>query len=258
MKNNKNENYSVNQKRKIYTKNNKFNNYNDKKIYEKSNLNDKLEQDEEIVEQIEELRQNIEEGCEEKEDKFTEKIFELIQDEKEENIGSSQVYKSIRVVLSPPKDNFIISITKISRSMYIKEVEVFEDGVQVTAIITMNINYGTSTKLNEKGENLESENNKKNDKDKKHREIIDKEEAKLSILTDGVVRSTTSIIPCIINVNIPGAKPMDVYEIVDKELIVTDTKYILEDGSEVDAIPLGKSISEIVEKYIISASIKIV
>ena len=164
---------------------------------------------------------------------------------------SGQIYKDRRIIFDPPKNDKIVSITNINRDIYVNDVEILENGVNVKAAISVSINYGTSKDIFKQEEKCK-ENKEKNS-------IILESDIKEVILTDGVVRNTTVLIPCDIYINIPEVNCFDKLRIIRGNLRTTNTQYILDNGDITNAIiPIGHSLKGMMERYILSIEVEVI
>ena len=164
---------------------------------------------------------------------------------------SGQIYKSRKIILNPPKKDIISSITNISRDICVKNIEVLEHGVSVNVDMTISLNYGTSNDILIKNENIKEE--------KKQDIIILEKDKSPIILTDGPVRNATVVVPYNIYINIPKHKICSKYRVVNQCLKVSNTQYILDDGSIVcGGIPIGNSLKGIMENYIVGVEVEVI
>ncbi len=162
---------------------------------------------------------------------------------------TGQIYKSRKIILNPPKKDVIVSVTNINRHININDIEVLENGINVNLEIIVSLNYGTSKDILTKYEKFKE--------DKKREIVILEKDKDPLILTDGVVRNATVIIPCNIYICIPENKPCSKYKVANKCLKVSDTQYILDDESVVcGGIPIGNSLKGIMENYIVSIEVE--
>ncbi|WP_373598594.1 hypothetical protein [Paraclostridium bifermentans] len=172
----------------------------------------------------------------------------------DENIvyGRGQVYRSKKVNIDKPEKDVVIKVDKIDRDIYIENIEILDDRASVLAMVTENITYYTAKRIPPKPEKKE---NDEKCKPNKHPRCEDfKREV---ICLDGVVRSTTVITPCLIHLDVIGAREDSTYEVESATVECINTKYVLEDGTIVDRedLPMGSYIESLMEGYVITISI---
>ncbi|WP_195345969.1 hypothetical protein QJR60_13680 [Paraclostridium sordellii] len=235
----------------------------------KEDKKEKIEKEEKDKKHKEDKKEKIEKeekGKEHKEDKKEKKInpFLLnnteIQDSRKrtESIitesekvlkGRGQVYRSKKINIDKPEKDVVIKIGNIDRSIYIENIEMLKDGANILAMVVENITYYTAKPIPPKPEKKENS---------KHKKTITCELTEREcICLDGVVRNTTVISPCLIYLDIIGAKETDTYEVESASVEGIDTKYVLDNGSIVDnnSLLIENYIESLIEGYIITISI---
>lgn len=168
-----------------------------------------------------------------------------------DRIVKGKSYKDRIIIINPPKSDKIVSITSIKRDLYINNTEILENGLSIDMAISISINYGTSKDIIVNSNKVTEYN--------QGDPIILERENNSTIITDGVVRNATIIIPCNIYISISEDKEIDKYNLINSQIKVINTQYVLENGIVVDVgIPIGCSIKGIIEKYIISIEVELV
>ncbi|MDU6112949.1 MAG: hypothetical protein E6649_00970 [Paeniclostridium sordellii] len=163
--------------------------------------------------------------------------------------GRGQVYRSKKINIDKPEKDVVIKIGNIDRSIYIENIEMLKDGANILAMVVENITYYTAKPIPPKPEKKENS---------KHKKTITCELSEREcICLDGVVRNTTVISPCLIYLDIIGAKETDTYEVESASVEGIDTKYVLDNGSIVDnnSLLIENYIESLIEGYIITISI---
>ena len=163
--------------------------------------------------------------------------------------GRGQVYRSKKINIDKPEKDVVIKIGNIDRSIYIENIEMLKDGANILAMVVENITYYTAKPIPPKPEKKENS---------KHKKTITCELTEREcICLDGVVRNTTVISPCLIYLDIIGAKETGTYEVESASVEGIDTKYVLDNGSIVDnnSLLIENYIESLIEGYIITISI---
>lgn len=193
--------------------------------------------EEEKEEIIEEIRKEEPENNEEKLENFNKDIF----------CGRCRVYRSKKINIDKPKEDIVVKVGNIDRSMYIESVEMLKGGANIVTMVVENITYYTSKPLS----------NKKDKEEYKRNKSICKSYEKECICFDGDVRNTTVMTPYLIYIDVAGATENDDYEIESTSLDCISTKYVLDNGDIIDdnnSLPFNY-IENLIQEYEITISI---
>lgn len=208
---------------------------------------EKIEIKEEYIEHVEESKEESIEEIRKEEPKNNEEQLESF--DRNEFRGKCRVYRSKKINIDKPKEDIIIKVGNIDRSMYIESVEMLKGGANIVTMVVENITYYTSKPLS----------GKKDEKEYKRNQSICKSYEKECICFDGDVRNTTVITPYLIYMDVDGATEIDDYEIESASLNCINTKYVLDNGDIIDnnSSLLFSYIESLVQEYEITINIAV-
>ena len=202
---------------------------------------------EEVKEDVGYIEESKEESIEEirKEDlKNNEEKLENF--DRDEFRGKCRVYRSKKINIDKPKEDIVVKVGNIERSMHIESVEMLKDGANIVTMVVENITYYTSKPLSDEIDKKEYKRN----------QSICKSYEKECVCFDGDIRNTTVMIPYLIYIDIAGATETDDYEIKSASLDCINTKYVLDNGEIIDNNNslLSSYIESLVQEYEITIS----
>lgn len=202
---------------------------------------------EEVKEDVGYIEESKEESIEEirKEDlKNNEEKLENF--DRDEFRGKCRVYRSKKINIDKPKEDIVVKVGNIERSMHIESVEMLKDGANIVTMVVENITYYTSKPLSDEIDKKEYKRN----------QSICKSYEKECVCFDGDIRNITVIIPYLIYIDIAGATETDDYEIKSASLDCINTKYVLDNGEIIDNNNslLSSYIESLVQEYEITIS----
>ena len=208
---------------------------------------EKIEIKEEYIEHVEESKEESIEEIRKEEPKNNEEQLESF--DRNEFRGKCRVYRSKKINIDKPKEDIIIKVGNIDRSVYIESVEMLKGGANIVTMVVENITYYTSKPLS----------NKKDKEEYKRNKSICKSYEKECICFDGDVRNTTVITPYLIYMDVDGATEIDDYEIESASLNCINTKYVLDNGDIIDnnSSLLFSYIESLVQEYEITINIAV-
>ncbi|MFR9069487.1 MAG: hypothetical protein ACLVIU_03905 [Paraclostridium sp.] len=208
---------------------------------------EKIEIKEEYIEHVEESKEESIEEIRKEEPENNEEQLESF--DRNEFRGKCRVYRSKKINIDKPKEDIIVKVGNIDRSMYIESVEMLKGGANIVTMVVENITYYTSKPLS----------GKKDEKEYKRNQSICKSYEKECICFDGDVRSTTVITPYLIYMDVDGATEIDDYEIESASLNCINTKYVLDNGDIIDnnSSLLFSYIESLVQEYEITINIAV-
>lgn len=208
---------------------------------------EKIEIKEEYIEHVEESKEESIEEIRKEEPKNNEEQLESF--DRNEFRGKCRVYRSKKINIDKPKEDIIIKVGNIDRSVYIESVEMLKGGANIVTMVVENITYYTSKPLS----------GKKDEKEYKRNQSICKSYEKECICFDGDVRNTTVITPYLIYMDVDGATEIDDYEIESASLNCINTKYVLDNGDIIDnnSSLLFSYIESLVQEYEITINIAV-
>ncbi len=208
---------------------------------------EKIEIKEEYIEHVEESKEESIEEIRKEEPKNNEEQLESF--DRNEFRGKCRVYRSKKINIDKPKEDIIVKVGNIDRSMYIESVEMLKGGANIVTMVVENITYYTSKPLS----------GKKDEKEYKRNQSICKSYEKECICFDGDVRNTTVITPYLIYMDVDGATEIDDYEIESASLNCINTKYVLDNGDIIDnnSSLLFSYIESLVQEYEITINIAV-
>lgn len=208
---------------------------------------EKIEIKEEYIEHVEESKEESIEEIRKEEPKNNEEQLESF--DRNEFCGKCRVYRSKKINIDKPKEDIIVKVGNIDRSMYIESVEMLKGGANIVTMVVENITYYTSKPLS----------GKKDEKEYKRNQSICKSYEKECICFDGDVRNTTVITPYLIYMDVDGATEIDDYEIESASLNCINTKYVLDNGDIIDnnSSLLFSYIESLVQEYEITINIAV-
>ena len=206
---------------------------------------EKIEIKEEYIEHVEESKEESIEEIRKEEPENNEEQLESF--DRNEFRGKCRVYRSKKINIDKPKEDIIVKVGNIDRSMYIESVEMLKGGANIVTMVVENITYYTSKPLL----------GKKDEKEYKRNQSICKSYEKECICFDGDVRNTTVITPYLIYMDVDGATEIDDYEIESASLNCINTKYVLDNGDIIDnnSSLLFSYIESLVQEYEITINI---
>lgn len=208
---------------------------------------EKIEIKEEYIEHVEESKEESIEEIRKEEPENNEEQLESF--DRNEFRGKCRVYRSKKINIDKPKEDIIVKVGNIDRSMYIESVEMLKGGANIVTMVVENITYYTSKPLS----------GKKDEKEYKRNQSICKSYEKECICFDGDVRNTTVITPYLIYMDVDGATEIDDYEIESASLNCINTKYVLDNGDIIDnnSSLLFSYIESLVQEYEITINIAV-
>lgn len=208
---------------------------------------EKIEIKEEYIEHVEESKEESIEEIRKEEPENNEEQLESF--DRNEFGGKCRVYRSKKINIDKPKEDIIVKVGNIDRSIYIESVEMLKGGANIVTMVVENITYYTSKPLS----------GKKDEKEYKRNQSICKSYEKECICFDGDVRNTTVITPYLIYMDIDGATEIDDYEIENASLECINTKYVLDNGDIIDnnSSLLFSYIESLVQEYEITINIAV-
>lgn len=208
---------------------------------------EKIEIKEEYIEHVEESKEESIEEIRKEEPENNEEQLESF--DRNEFRGKCRVYRSKKINIDKPKEDIIVKVGNIDRSMYIESVEMLKGGANIVTMVVENITYYTSKPLL----------GKKDEKEYKRNQSICKSYEKECICFDGDVRNTTVITPYLIYMDVDGATEIDDYEIESASLNCINTKYVLDNGDIIDnnSSLLFSYIESLVQEYEITINIAV-
>lgn len=206
---------------------------------------EKIEIKEEYIEHVEESKEESIEEIRKEDPENNEEQLESF--DRNEFRGKCRVYRSKKINIDKPKEDIIVKVGNIDRSMYIESVEMLKGGANIVTMVVENITYYTSKPLS----------GKKDEKEYKRNQSICKSYEKECICFDGDVRNTTVITPYLIYMDVDGATEIDDYEIESASLECINTKYVLDNGDIIDnnSSLLFSYIESLVQEYEITINI---
>lgn len=206
---------------------------------------EKIEIKEEYIEHVEESKEESIEEIRKEDPENNEEQLESF--DRNEFRGKCRVYRSKKINIDKPKEDIIVKVGNIDRSMYIESVEMLKGGANIVTMVVENITYYTSKPLL----------GKKDEKEYKRNQSICKSNEKECICFDGDVRNTTVITPYLIYMDVDGATEIDDYEIESASLECINTKYVLDNGDIIDnnSSLLFSYIESLVQEYEITINI---
>ncbi|GAA0862576.1 hypothetical protein [Paraclostridium tenue] len=210
-------------------------------------VEEKIEIKEEVKEDVGYIEESKEESIEEirkEESKNNEEKLENF--DRDEFRGKCRVYRSKKINIDKPKEDIVVKVGNIERSMHIESVEMLKDGANIVTMVVENITYYTSKPLSDEIDKKEYKRN----------QSICKSYEKECVCFDGDIRNTTVIIPYLIYIDIAGATETDDYEIESASLDCINTKYVLDNGEIIDNNNslLSSYIESLVQEYEITIS----
>ncbi|SCJ22236.1 Uncharacterised protein [uncultured Clostridium sp.] len=208
---------------------------------------EKIEIKEEYIEHVEESKEESIEEIRKEELENNEEQLESF--DRNEFRGKCRVYRSKKINIDKPKEDIIVKVGNIDRSMYIESVEMLKGGANIVTMVVENITYYTSKPLS----------GKKDEKEYKRNQSICKSYEEECICFDGDVRNTTVITPYLIYMDVDGATEIDDYEIESASLNCINTKYVLDNGDIIDnnSSLLFSYIESLVQEYEITINIAV-
>lgn len=208
---------------------------------------EKIEIKEEYIEHVEESKEESIEEIRKEEPENNEEQLESF--DRNEFRGKCRVYRSKKINIDKPKEDIIVKVGNIDRSMYIESVEMLKGGANIVTMVVENITYYTYKPLS----------GKKDEKEYKRNQSICKSYEKECICFDGDVRNTTVITPYLIYMDVDGATEIDDYEIESASLNCINTKYVLDNGDIIDnnSSLLFSYIESLVQEYEITINIAV-
>lgn len=208
---------------------------------------EKIEIKEEYIEHVEESKEESIEEIRKEDPENNEEQLESF--DRNEFGGKCRVYRSKKINIDKPKEDIIVKVGNIDRSIYIESVEMLKGGANIVTMVVENITYYTSKPLS----------GKKDEKEYKRNQSICKSYEKECICFDGDVRNTTVITPYLIYMDIDGATEIDDYEIESASLECINTKYVLDNGDIIDnnSSLLFSYIESLVQEYEITINIAV-
>ena len=208
---------------------------------------EKIEIKEEYIEHVEESKEESLEEIRKEDPENNEEQLESF--DRNEFRGKCRVYRSKKINIDKPKEDIIVKVGNIDRSMYIESVEMLKGGANIVTMVVENITYYTSKPLS----------GKKDEKEYKRNQSICKSYEKECICFDGDVRNTTVITPYLIYMDVDGATEIDDYEIESASLNCINTKYVLDNGDIIDnnSSLLFSYIESLVQEYEITINIAV-
>lgn len=206
---------------------------------------EKIKIKEEYIEHVEESKEESIEEIRKEDPENNEEQLESF--DRNEFRGKCRVYRSKKINIDKPKEDIIVKVGNIDRSMYIESVEMLKGGANIVTMVVENITYYTSKPLL----------GKKDEKEYKRNQSICKSYEKECICFDGDVRNTTVITPYLIYMDVDGATEIDDYEIESASLECINTKYVLDNGDIIDnnSSLLFSYIESLVQEYEITINI---
>lgn len=208
---------------------------------------EKIEIKEEYIEHVEESKEESIEEIRKEEPENNEEQLESF--DRNEFSGKCRVYRSKKINIDKPKEDIIVKVGNIDRSMHIESVEMLKGGANIVTMVVENITYYTSKPLS----------GKKDEKEYKRNQSICKSYEKECVCFDGDVRNTTVITPYLIYMDVDGATEIDDYEIESASLECINTKYVLDNGDIIDnnSSLLFSYIESLVQEYEITINIAV-
>ncbi|WP_270646403.1 hypothetical protein [Paeniclostridium hominis] len=206
---------------------------------------EKIKIKEEYIEHVEESKEESIEEIRKEDPENNEEQLESF--DRNEFRGKCRVYRSKKINIDKPKEDIIVKVGNIDRSMYIESVEMLKGGANIVTMVVENITYYTSKPLL----------GKKDEKEYKRNQSICKSYEKECICFDGDIRNTTVITPYLIYMDVDGATEIDDYEIESASLECINTKYVLDNGDIIDnnSSLLFSYIESLVQEYEITINI---